>query len=359
MKKNVYLIITLLLTSIIFSPISTKAKELVCTYNYNNTELKYTINNNSLVTPFNNGDSVNNSKWYHSTNFNSEFINSSKNYKNKQVCPSIGIEEKDNNIYLYTNTTKLDCSGKCSTIFSTTNNLKVVDTKVVNAVGVYNSSDYFIPTYRLLSDSSIEWSIDNSKFYSIDKSIKLNGSTIKLDKSISNIFTNNSSSVTIYRCVSGKSNKYTYTLTSDGAKCKDIEMSSADKQMLVSTGYNNLSNSNVSDTNATRLANTTGTTNKSCKDTILGDPVNDEDSVAWLLQQLLNYLRILGPMIVLVMTSIDFARAIISSDDEIMQKTYKKLINRLILVAVLFFIPTLVELLLNIFGLMGEPICIK
>ncbi len=89
---------------------------------------------------------------------------------------------------------------------------------------------------------------------------------------------------------------------------------------------------------------------------ILGDP-NDENSVAWLLQQILNYIKVLGPLLVIVLSAIDFIKVIIQSDDESMAKAQKKLIIRLLLAAALFFIPTLVTVLLNIFGITSDPLC--
>lgn len=85
---------------------------------------------------------------------------------------------------------------------------------------------------------------------------------------------------------------------------------------------------------------------------LLGD-VDDEKSVAWLLQQVFNVIKIVGPVVVIVLSSIDFAKVIIKNDDEAMAKAQKKLIVRLILAALLFFIPMLVELALKIFGLTG------
>ncbi len=89
---------------------------------------------------------------------------------------------------------------------------------------------------------------------------------------------------------------------------------------------------------------------------ILGDP-EDEDSVAWLLQQVLNYIKIIGPILVVILSSIDFAQVIIKSDDDAMKKAQKKLITRLILAACLFFIPTLVQVMLDIFGITSAPTC--
>ena len=48
--------------------------------------------------------------------------------------------------------------------------------------------------------------------------------------------------------------------------------------------------------------------------------------------------------------NINFAKAIIASDDESMKKAEKKLMIRLVLAVALFLIPTLVSVMLNIFG---------
>lgn len=89
---------------------------------------------------------------------------------------------------------------------------------------------------------------------------------------------------------------------------------------------------------------------------VLGS-VDDEDSVAWLLQTILNFARIIGPVIVVILSSIDFAKVIVTSDDDAMSKTKKKLAQRLILIALLFFVPTLASVLLNIFGITSDPTC--
>lgn len=86
------------------------------------------------------------------------------------------------------------------------------------------------------------------------------------------------------------------------------------------------------------------------KTSLLGD-VNCECHIAWFLQKILNYIRILGPIIAIVLSSIDFAKTIISSDDDTMKKAQQKLVKRLILSLFLFLIPTLVDIILNLFGI--------
>lgn len=78
--------------------------------------------------------------------------------------------------------------------------------------------------------------------------------------------------------------------------------------------------------------------------------ISDENSVAWLIQKILNYVKIAGPVLVLILTTIDYLRALIQSDDETMAKINKKLGTRLILIVLLFLIPTLVNAVLTIMG---------
>ena len=91
---------------------------------------------------------------------------------------------------------------------------------------------------------------------------------------------------------------------------------------------------------------------------LLGDPEKDPDSVAWFLVKILNYLKLLGPLMVLVLSSLDFAKAILTSDDESMKKAQSNLITRLLLAAALFVLPVLIEVLLDVFGFTPSDFCI-
>ncbi len=91
-------------------------------------------------------------------------------------------------------------------------------------------------------------------------------------------------------------------------------------------------------------------------DSILGDP-SDENSVAWLLDKILTYVTIVGMVLVVVLSSIDFLKVIAKSDDDAMAKATKKLLLRLLFAALLFFVPTITNALLDIFGLTSESTC--
>lgn len=95
--------------------------------------------------------------------------------------------------------------------------------------------------------------------------------------------------------------------------------------------------------------------NNACKNksSVLGN-VECECSTAYLLQKLLNYIRIIAPTLVVILSSVDYAKAVIASDEEDMKKVNKKLVTRLVLCVVLFIIPSLIDLLLRIFGLISS-----
>ena len=90
---------------------------------------------------------------------------------------------------------------------------------------------------------------------------------------------------------------------------------------------------------------------------ILGN-VENEESVAWMVQQIFNIVKYAGPFLVLVLSSVDFAKTIVQNDEETMKKAQKKLIIRLIAMVFLFFVPDLVFTILNIFGMVStDPTC--
>ncbi len=91
-------------------------------------------------------------------------------------------------------------------------------------------------------------------------------------------------------------------------------------------------------------------------DSMLGDP-SQEDSVAWLLNKILTYATLAGVILVVVLSSIDFLKVVVKSDDDAMAKAAKKLGIRLILAALLFFVPTFTNAMLDLFGLTSESTC--
>ena len=90
--------------------------------------------------------------------------------------------------------------------------------------------------------------------------------------------------------------------------------------------------------------------------TLLGNP-SDSNSVAWLIDKILTYATIAGMGLVVVLSSVDFLKVITNGSDDEMAKASKKLAIRLLLAALLFFVPTLTNAMLAIFGLTSDSTC--
>lgn len=80
---------------------------------------------------------------------------------------------------------------------------------------------------------------------------------------------------------------------------------------------------------------------------ILGDP-NDDRSVAYMLQKVFDYVKIIGPLLVIALSGFDFAKTAFASDDDAMKKASKKLVTRLVCAALLFFVPIITSFMLNL-----------
>ena len=66
------------------------------------------------------------------------------------------------------------------------------------------------------------------------------------------------------------------------------------------------------------------------------------------LQSYLNIIRILIPIVVIALGMLDFAKAVIASDEDKMKESQKKFIRRLIIAVAIFFVPTLLNVIINI-----------
>ena len=67
------------------------------------------------------------------------------------------------------------------------------------------------------------------------------------------------------------------------------------------------------------------------------------------LTKIFSIMKYLGIVLCVGITIYDFVKALLDSDKEIMNKLVKKAFTRLILVAVLFFLPTFVNLIIKLF----------
>ncbi len=82
-----------------------------------------------------------------------------------------------------------------------------------------------------------------------------------------------------------------------------------------------------------------------------------EGKFGWILQKLLNYIKIAGPILVVLLSAVDFIKAMASSDENVFKKAQSRLMIRLIAALALFLVPTLVQLLLGLVNGISDPTC--
>ena len=384
--KQLRLFLLLFILGFVCIPYNTSAlgNEIAsCNYQFtdvsgNRIKLKYQVlSDGSVRLPFGDGENYNNTNfsWYHSEQFSDKFYDAFSIDENTVTCPSIFVQQNESGftVYSYPLSSSV-CTGNCyqasaspklsdSAKKSGIKSKKVVSSCSGSSMGFYNRQSYVYPYFRLFSDGTKEWSIDGATYVPVNEAItgSINGSekfSISVNDSLTDsIFSSNSLTCpsSIYRCVNRVQGGYSYELSTSGNMCSNDTLSTGDGQQFGSN-YANLGygdpDDGSSDGSVTLddLKEDLNSYNQSTTcNGILGEPDNEE-SVAWLLQQILNYIKILGPILVVILSSMDFAKAIMSSDDESMKKAEKKLMIRLVLAVALFLIPTLVSVMLNIFG---------
>ena len=354
-----------------------------CNYQFtdvsgNQIKLKYQVlSDGSVKLPFGDGENYTNTNfsWYHSEQFSDKFYDAFSIDENTVTCPSIFVQQNESGftVYSYPLSSSV-CTGNCyqasaspklsdSAKKSGIKSKKVVSSCSGSSMGFYNRQSYVYPYFRLFSDGTKEWSIDGATYVPVNEAItgSINGSekfSISVNDSLTDsIFSSNSLTCpsSIYRCVNRVQGGYSYELSTSGNMCSNDTLSTGDGQQFGSNyanlGYGDPNNgSNNGNVTLDDLKEDLNSYNQSTTcNGILGKP-GDEESVAWLLQQILNYIKILGPILVVILSSMDFAKAIIASDDESMKKAEKKLMIRLVLAVALFLVPTLVSVMLNVLG---------
>ncbi len=116
------------------------------------------------------------------------------------------------------------------------------------------------------------------------------------------------------------------------------------------------SNGNVVNKTYTNNATLDGLNQKydSCSQLI---DTETEGSFGWLLQKILNYIKIAGPILVVLLSALDFIKAIASSEEDAFKKAQSRLVIRLVAALALFLVPTFVELLLGLINGITDPSC--
>ncbi|MBR4619295.1 MAG: hypothetical protein IKO49_08325 [Bacilli bacterium] len=80
---------------------------------------------------------------------------------------------------------------------------------------------------------------------------------------------------------------------------------------------------------------------------VFGDP-NDDTSVAYMMQKVFDYAKIIAPLLVVLLSGFDFAKNALSGDQDNMKKATNKLAIRLVCAVLLYFVPMLTSFILNL-----------
>jgi len=74
------------------------------------------------------------------------------------------------------------------------------------------------------------------------------------------------------------------------------------------------------------------------------------------IKNVFDFIKILIPLLVIGFSTFDFIKAITEKDDKDIKKAFTRLIKRLVYAAIFFFLPVILELLMN---MVTENVCIK
>ena len=74
------------------------------------------------------------------------------------------------------------------------------------------------------------------------------------------------------------------------------------------------------------------------------------------MKNLFDFMKVLVPLLVIGLSTFDFIKAITEKDDKDIKKAFSRLMKRLICAVILFFLPVLLELLMN---MITDNVCIE
>lgn len=96
-----------------------------------------------------------------------------------------------------------------------------------------------------------------------------------------------------------------------------------------------------------------------CTD-LFGDS-KDENSLAYMIDMVLGYVRVIVPILVIAFGLFDLGKAVIASKEDEMRKAQSTFIKRVIIGVVVFFVPVVVDIVMNLADIvwegMGYTIC--
>ena len=87
-------------------------------------------------------------------------------------------------------------------------------------------------------------------------------------------------------------------------------------------------------------------------ESIFGDP-NDSQYPAYWMQWILNIMKYVAIAALLILSTFDFIKALVSNDKDALKKAGMTTAKRFIFVVILFFLPIIVDFIMHLFGAYG------
>ena len=76
------------------------------------------------------------------------------------------------------------------------------------------------------------------------------------------------------------------------------------------------------------------------------------------LQNVFNFVKIVVPLLIIGLSTYDFIKAVTSKDDKGLKKAFQILLKRLVYAIILFFLPVLINLILELVAV-NSNVCIE
>ncbi len=76
------------------------------------------------------------------------------------------------------------------------------------------------------------------------------------------------------------------------------------------------------------------------------------------LQNIFNFLKVVVPLLVIGLSSYDFIKAVTAKDEKDVKKAFQKLLKRFMYAIILFFLPVLLNFLLDLAGT-NSSVCVE
>ena len=77
-------------------------------------------------------------------------------------------------------------------------------------------------------------------------------------------------------------------------------------------------------------------------------------SIAYLVNTVLQYVRVIVPILIIILGSLDFAKAVIAGKEDEMKKAQSTFIKRLVIGVAVFFVPALVNIIIYLADIVWE-----